>query len=128
MQDSKPGHQARAFSVFRFCFPESLFSTFTAQTLSSGILATGSRASLVRMLAAASRKWKVMNTVPGRERSVTTVLAVTVQWGVVTTKLDHVEQRLDELLVEARALRTEYQSIERRVSFLEGRLNGRDEP
>lgn len=54
-------------------------------------------------------------------------LAVTVQWGVVTTKLDHVEQRLDELLVEARALRTEYQSIERRVSFLEGRLNGRDD-
>lgn len=56
------------------------------------------------------------------------VLAVTVQWGVVTTKLDHVEQRLDELLVEARALRTEYQSIERRVSFLEGLLNGRDDP
>jgi len=56
------------------------------------------------------------------------VLAVTVQWGVVTTKLDHVEQRLDELIVEARALRTEYQSIERRVSYLEGRLNGRDTP
>ena len=56
------------------------------------------------------------------------VLALTVQWGVITTKLDHVEQRLDELLVEARLLRTEYQSIERRVSFLEGRLNGRDEP
>jgi len=55
-------------------------------------------------------------------------LAVTVQWGVVTTKLDHVEKRLDELIVEARALRTEYQNIERRVSFLEGRLNGRDEP
>lgn len=55
-------------------------------------------------------------------------LAVTVQWGVVTTKLDHVEQRLDELIVEARSLRTEYQSIERRVSYLEGRLNGRDEP
>ena len=57
-------------------------------------------------------------------------LAVTVQWGVVTTKLDHVEQRLDELIVEARALRTEYQSIERRVSYLEGRLSGggRDEP
>ena len=57
-------------------------------------------------------------------------LAVTVQWGVVTTKLDHVEQRLDELIVEARALRTEYQSIERRVSYLEGRLSGagREEP
>ncbi len=57
-------------------------------------------------------------------------LAVTVQWGVVTTKLDHVEQRLDELIVEARGLRSEYQSIERRVSYLEGRLSGggRDEP
>jgi len=56
------------------------------------------------------------------------LVAFTVQWGVVTTKLDHVEQRLDELIVEARALRTEYQSIERRVSYLEGRLNGRDAP
>jgi len=56
------------------------------------------------------------------------VLAVTVQWGVVTTKLDHVEKRLDELIVEARALRSEYQSIEQRVSYLEGRLNGRDKP
>jgi len=59
---------------------------------------------------------------------VVAVVAVTVQWGVVTTKLDHVEMRLDELLIEARALRTEYQSIERRVSYLEGRLNGRDTP
>ena len=59
---------------------------------------------------------------------VVAILALTVQWGVVTTKLDHVEMRLDELLIEARALRTEYQSIERRVSYLEGRLNGRDTP
>jgi hypothetical protein len=55
-------------------------------------------------------------------------LAFTVQWGVVTTKLDHVEKRLDELIVEARALRTEYQAVERRVSYLEGKLNGRDGP
>jgi deoxyribonuclease-4 len=41
------------------------FSTLTAQTLYSGILATGSRASMVRRLAAASLKWKVMNTMPG---------------------------------------------------------------
>lgn len=54
--------------------------------------------------------------------------AFTVQWGVVTTKLDHVERRLDELIVEARSLRTEYQAVERRVSYLEGRLNGRDLP
>jgi hypothetical protein len=51
-------------------------------------------------------------------------LAVTVQWGVVTTKLDHVERRLDELIVEARSLRAEYQAIERRVSYLEGRFMG----
>lgn len=56
------------------------------------------------------------------------VLAFTVQWGVVTAKLDHVEKRLDELIVEARALRTEYQAIERRVSFLDGRQNGRTPP
>lgn len=60
--------------------------------------------------------------------AVIAVLAFTVQWGVVTTKLDHVEKRLDELLVEARALRTEYQVIERRVSYLEGRQNGRPQP
>jgi len=54
--------------------------------------------------------------------------AVTVQWGVVTTKLDHVEQRLDELVLEVRLLRTEYQEIERRVSYLEGRMNGREDP
>jgi hypothetical protein len=54
--------------------------------------------------------------------------AMTVQWGVVTAKLQQVEKRLDELIVEARALRTEYQAIERRVSYLEGRLNGRSAP
>ncbi|MEZ6233414.1 MAG: hypothetical protein R3B68_04420 [Phycisphaerales bacterium] len=55
-------------------------------------------------------------------------LAFTVQWGVVTTKLDGVEKRLDELIIEARSLRTEYQVVERRVSFLEGRLNGSKTP
>lgn len=57
------------------------------------------------------------------------ILAFTVQWGVVTTKLDHVEQRLDELIFESRSLRSEYQVIERRLSFLEGRgysLEGRE--
>ncbi|MBX3363935.1 MAG: hypothetical protein KF866_04145 [Phycisphaeraceae bacterium] len=53
-------------------------------------------------------------------------LAFTVQWGVVTTKLDHVEKQLDELIVEARALRGEYQAVERRVSYLEGRVNGQE--
>jgi len=49
------------------------------------------------------------------------ILAFTVQWGVVTTKLDHVERRLDELIFESRSLRNEYQNVERRLSFLEGR-------
>lgn len=57
--------------------------------------------------------------------AVIAVLAFTVQWGVVTAKLDQVEKRLDELIVEARTLRSEYQSIERRVSYLEGRQNGK---
>ena len=51
--------------------------------------------------------------------------AMTVQWGVVTTKLQQVEKRLDEFIGEARALRTEYQSMEHRLSYLEGRLNGK---
>lgn len=49
------------------------------------------------------------------------VLALTVQWGVVTAKLDHVEKRLDELIVEARGLRSAYGEIERRVAYIEGR-------
>ena len=56
------------------------------------------------------------------------ILAFSAQWGVVTTKLDHVEKRLDELIVEARGLRSEYQDIERRVSYIEGRQNGRRQP
>lgn len=52
------------------------------------------------------------------------VAALIVQWGVVTTKLDQVEKRLDELIYEARSLRHEYQGVERRLSYVEGRLNG----
>lgn len=50
--------------------------------------------------------------------------AMTVQWGVVTTKLQQVEKRLDEFISEARTLRAEYQAIEHRLSYLEGKLNG----
>ena len=50
--------------------------------------------------------------------------AMTVQWGVVTTKLQQVEKRLDEFIGEARSLRAEYQAMEHRLSYLEGRLNG----
>ena len=45
-------------------------STLTAHTFSSGILAIGSRAAMVRRLAAASLKWKVMNTTPWSGRSI----------------------------------------------------------
>ncbi|MEO0512978.1 MAG: hypothetical protein AAF108_08795 [Planctomycetota bacterium] len=49
------------------------------------------------------------------------VAALIVQWGVVTTKLDQVEKRLDEFIAEASQLRSEYRDMERRVAFLEGR-------
>ncbi len=50
--------------------------------------------------------------------------AMTVQWGVVTTKLQQLEKRMDEFIGEARAIRTEYQAMERRVSYLEGKVSG----
>jgi len=53
------------------------------------------------------------------------VLALTVQWGVVTTRLETVGTRLGELTTEIRSLRSDLVSIERRVSYLEGRFNGR---
>jgi hypothetical protein len=49
------------------------------------------------------------------------IAALIVQWGVVTTKLDQVEKRLDEFIAEASQLRSEYRDMERRVAFLEGR-------
>jgi len=50
--------------------------------------------------------------------------AMTVQWGVVTTKLQQLEKRMDEFIGEARSIRSEYQSMERRVSYLEGKVAG----
>src|SRR4030042_1709536 len=47
------------------------FWILTAQTLNSGILETGSRASRVSRFAAASLKWKVMKTTPGGRLSET---------------------------------------------------------
>ncbi len=52
--------------------------------------------------------------------SVAALVAITVQWGVVTTKLDGLEKRLDEMIFETRSMRTEYQNIERRLATLEG--------
>ncbi|GJQ30440.1 MAG: hypothetical protein HBSAPP03_23240 [Phycisphaerae bacterium] len=50
--------------------------------------------------------------------------AMTVQWGVVTTKLQQLEKRMDEFIGEARSIRAEYQAMERRVSYLEGKVSG----
>lgn len=50
--------------------------------------------------------------------------AMTIQWGVVTTKLQQLEKRMDEFIGEARSIRGEYQAMERQVSFLEGRVSG----
>jgi len=50
--------------------------------------------------------------------------AMTVQWGVVTTKLQQLEKRMDEFIGEARSIRGEYQAMERRVSYLEGKVAG----
>lgn len=50
--------------------------------------------------------------------------AMTIQWGVVTTKLQQLEKRMDEFIGEARSIRNEYQAMERRVSYLEGKVSG----
>ncbi len=50
--------------------------------------------------------------------------AMTIQWGVVTTKLQQLEKRMDEFIGEARSIRGEYQAMERRVSYLEGKVAG----
>ncbi|TVQ64481.1 MAG: hypothetical protein EA379_01300 [Phycisphaerales bacterium] len=48
------------------------------------------------------------------------LIAFTVQWGVVNTRLDGVEKRLDELLMESGHTRNAIITIERRVAFIEG--------
>ena len=48
-----------------------------------------------------------------------------VQWGVVATKLDQVERRLDEMISESKELRSEYRHLVDRVARIEGRMNGR---
>lgn len=52
--------------------------------------------------------------------ALTALGAITVQWGVVTTKLDDLEKRLDEMIFETRSLRGEYQDVQRRLAILEG--------
>ena len=52
------------------------------------------------------------------------IMAFTVQWGMVTTKLDHLNTRINELLIETRTARENYADHERRLSTLEGIVNG----
>ena len=50
----------------------------------------------------------------------TGLVAITVQWGVVNTKLEGLERRLDDMIFESRSLRQEYSNMERRLARLEG--------
>jgi hypothetical protein len=57
---------------------------------------------------------------------VTVVLAsgaMTIQWGVVTTKLQQVEKRLDEFIGEAKSIRAQYAEMEHKLWYLEGRIS-----
>jgi hypothetical protein len=56
------------------------------------------------------------------------LVAITVQWGVVTTKLDNLEKRLDEMIFESRSVREKYQDIERRLARLEGHYQAKGLP
>jgi len=53
------------------------------------------------------------------------LVAITIQWGVVTAKLDNLEKRLDEMIFETRSLRSEYHAVERRLAHLEGQHQGK---
>ena len=60
--------------------------------------------------------------------AISTLVAITVQWGVVTTKLESLEKRLDEMIFEARSMRAEYQDIQRRLALLEGQHRQAEQP
>ena len=49
-------------------------------------------------------------------------ITLTVQWGVVTTRLSAVESRMAELIAENRMFRESYAEIDRRLSTMEGML------
>ncbi|TVQ33883.1 MAG: hypothetical protein EA376_01225 [Phycisphaeraceae bacterium] len=52
------------------------------------------------------------------------LVAFTIQWGVVSARLDGVEKRLDEIIVEIQSMRLVYTDFDRRLSFLEGLTYG----
>ena len=57
--------------------------------------------------------------------SIIAVCTLTVQWGVVTTRLAGVELRLAELVAESKVVQENFLVLERRVSFLEGQMGDR---
>jgi hypothetical protein len=50
--------------------------------------------------------------------------AMTIQWGVVTTKLQQVEKRLDEFIGEARSIRARVPAMERKSGTSRARSPG----
>jgi hypothetical protein len=55
-------------------------------------------------------------------------LGLTAQWGALMARFGAIEDRMADVVAETRALRTEIQQIEGRVSYLEGRQNARSGP
>ena len=58
--------------------------------------------------------------------AVLALLAFTVQWGVVTTKLDHLNLRMNDLIVETQRAQEADRDFERRLSHLEGLMEVRN--
>lgn len=51
------------------------------------------------------------------------MLALAVQWGVFTANLNGIGKNLTVLTTEIRSMRQDFVSIERRLSYLEGRTS-----
>ena len=58
---------------------------------------------------------------PGMAAFLCAFAGLSVQWGIVHAKLEHMEKRLDEFLFESRTLNQSVRDIDRRVGTLEGR-------
>lgn len=56
------------------------------------------------------------------------VVAFSAQWGVAITKLELMEKRLDEFILEAKTLRLECADLNNRVSLLEAKAKKEPNP
>lgn len=52
------------------------------------------------------------------------LLGFAIQWGVLSTKLDNLQDKLVEMTTEVKFFRTQYLSLEKRVSYFEGLKKG----